>query len=360
MNIEQAFNKAWYGKSKWTYLFYPILPFVRHHTEKKRQQFLVQQQSKKFPLPIIVIGNITVGGTGKSPMVIALVSLLQQQGLKVGIVSRGYGADIKEASLVDSTSSPYLYGDEPVMLAQKTQAPLAVSPRRTEAVELLLAKHTLDVIVSDDGMQHYALDRDIEILMLDMERGIGNGELLPVGPLRESAKRAGEVDFIASVIPQTINDVEEKRQHLLEQVFQPASENITKMKAHTFIFPLFADTLINVKTGEKQPVTWLSSIEEWQVVAGIGNPERFLTTLKNNGLTNYQCHWFADHHTFTEHDFSNDAYIIMTEKDAVKCRELNIANPNLWYLSISLDLPSAFSKAFLQRLDQVKQQKHLS
>ncbi|TBR42225.1 tetraacyldisaccharide 4'-kinase [Marinomonas agarivorans] len=353
MSIEKTFNKAWYGKSKWTYIFYPLLPIVHRYVNKKRQQFLLQNR-KSISVPIVIVGNITVGGTGKSPMVIALTKLLKERGLHVGIVSRGYGAKIdktahNQASLVTADSSADLYGDEPVMLAQKTQVPLAIASQRVKAVETLLAHYPLDVIISDDGMQHYALERDIEIVMLDLDRGAGNQKLLPIGPLREPIERIKQVDFVASITPKA--DVSQCKERLLS--YFPF--DTTKIENKTFIFSLVAESIVNVKTGEKKPLTWLKSIPEWYVMAGIGNPERFLETLKLNGLQNYQTRWFPDHYSYSAMDLPDNKYVIMTEKDAVKCRDLDLSHPNLWYLNIALDLPSMFSEAILKAITEAAQ-----
>lgn len=366
MNLEKAFNKAWYDKSKWTYIFLPILPIIRHLVLKKRQSYLeksylkrsLEKSQKNTSLnttdkdcsvtPIIVVGNITVGGTGKSPMVIALASLLKRQGLKVGIVSRGYGVNASQPLFVDPTSSPSDCGDEPVMLAKRTKSPLVICQDRSAAVEHLVQNQDIDVIISDDGMQHYAMRRDIEIVMLDSERGLGNGHLLPVGPLREPASRLSEVDFVTSIIA---NSFEQKAKlSLLEKLIPKIYEKNKALADIFYPLPLYSECLLNVMTGERKELDWFSTIDEWHVIAGIGNPERFLNTLKKSGLKKYTKHWFSDHYHFQTSDFPSGGHVIMTEKDAVKCQELEISHPNLWYLSVAVRLPAEFEVTLLNKL----------
>lgn len=361
MSLEKAFNKAWYGNSGWTYIFYPLTLLVRHLVNKKRKNFLASKQAKNTSLnsspqvsvPVIVVGNISVGGTGKSPMVIALAKYLKESGYTPGIVSRGYGVEAVSPILVSSETSATIGGDEPVMLAYRTECPVVICQKRLMAAESLLEMHPeVDVIISDDGMQHYALDRDIEILMLDGKRGVGNGQLLPVGPLREPVERIKSVDLIASLVPSQ-NDVPLAEQQITNIISSSKDKNIPS----SFVMPLLAKSLINVATNEETSLEFLKQQNPWYIVAGIGNPQRFLNTLLLNGITEYDTHWFNDHHNFSKADFPDQAHVIMTEKDAVKCRELKLNNPNLWYLSIAIDLPEVFKQQLTAKLDSAVKNK---
>ncbi|GAB59980.1 tetraacyldisaccharide 4'-kinase [Rheinheimera nanhaiensis] len=245
--------------------------------------------AKKLPVPVIVVGNISVGGTGKTPFTLALCKLLQQQGYTPGIISRGYGADIKAPLLVTAGASAAEVGDEPLMLYQQTGCPVVVCPDRVAAGYFLLAQTPCDIIISDDGLQHYRLARDLEIILLDGCRGLGNGQLLPAGPLREGPWRLKTADLVVAnsqMLPQA---------HGLMQLVPG------KAKA------LCGDTE-------------LSSCAV-SLVAAIGNPARFARTAQQAGFTIGSEHYFADHHQFVAADFANiTGPVLMTEKDAVKCR----------------------------------------
>lgn len=339
MNIESCFTRAWYRKFGWTHVFQPIQPIVRYLVAKKRQNFLLGiTPSYRAPVPVVVVGNISVGGTGKSPMVIALCELLTASGLKVGIISRGHGVTLSKPEKVDAESLAEVVGDEPVMLARRTQCPMVVFPERKKAIELLLEEHILDVIISDDGMQHYALDRDIEIAMIDAQRGLGNEQLLPVGPLREPQVRLNDVDFVVSITPQQ-------------------TDSLKALNHPVRLMAITSDYLYSLD-GKRQLACETAFLErrQWHVMAGIGNPERFKRTLKDKGLNEAACtyQWFSDHHGFKASDIPNDKAVIMTEKDAVKCQALALNNSNIWYLPISLALPNDFKEAFIAKLNSIK------
>lgn len=343
MNLEKAFNDAWYGKALWPYLFYPLKPLVAHIVKRKRQQYLKNKPAiKRFNVPIILVGNITVGGTGKSPMVIALVEYLKSVGYHPGIVSRGYGVNADLPLRVMPHSSAAECGDEPVMLAKKTQSPVVICRNRVKAVELLLAEGSVDVVISDDGMQHYALERDIEILMLDAKRQLGNQQLLPIGPLREPIDRLTSVDFVASLVSQG-------------EPFPSLRHTTLSIHEKAFAMPLGVAGIYNVITGEKKAISFLKQIKHWHVMAGIGNPDRFLYTLKQHGLVDYDSHWFNDHYNYQLSDLPDNKHVIMTEKDAVKCQNLGITHSNLWCLSIAVDLPDRFKTNLSNKLTEVRQ-----
>ena len=339
MSVESLLTRSWYGRCGWTKIFRPIQPLVRKVVLKKRQTFLEHPEaSYKAPVPVIIVGNISVGGTGKSPMVVALCKLLKANGYRPGIVSRGHGAKIEMPTSVYADSVAKDVGDEPVMLARRADCPMVVFSKRDEAVKYLLATTDVNVIISDDGMQHYQLNRDIEVAMLDAKRGIGNGQLLPVGPLREPIERLKHVDFIVSVSDTT-------------------TDALDKLALPITLAPLIPTNLVSLD-GIKSLHCHRAFVDEkkWHIMAGIGNPERFVETLKQLGLQpeNSSYQWFSDHHSFAVADIPSNGAVIMTEKDAVKCQSLVLSNSNVWYLPVSLDLPECFQQAFLEKLNFIK------
>lgn len=320
-------------------MFRPLQPLIRSIVHRKRNRFLAHPDSAyQAPVPVVVVGNITVGGTGKSPMVVALCELLKEHGYRPGIVSRGHGASLLTPTHVYPDSSPGEVGDEPVMLARLTACPMVVYKKRDEAVKQLLVTSDVNIVISDDGMQHYRLNRDIEIAMLDAKRGVGNGQLLPVGPLREPVERLETVDFLVSIG---------------EHMTAPLGELMLPI----VLAPLHSSSLISLD-GHRQLDfdTAFASDIPWHIMAGIGHPERFLNTLSALGLKTQQTskQWFVDHHAYTAADIPTDGAVVMTEKDAVKCQTLDLENPNIWYLPVSLVLPDTFKQAFIKKLTLIK------
>ncbi|MEP1596005.1 MAG: tetraacyldisaccharide 4'-kinase, partial [Halieaceae bacterium] len=281
----------------------------------------------RAPVPVVVVGNITVGGTGKTPVVIALVEHLQQAGLRPGVVSRGYGASSTQfPHTVNSASTAADCGDEPLLIHLRTGCPCVVSPDRPAAVRQLLAEFPVDVVLSDDGLQHYRLYRDVEIAVLDASRGIGNGFCLPAGPLREPVARLAQVH------------------HVLKRGSDDLSDGVRYR----------AQALVNVVSNEQKALDASEGPAVVSAVAGIGQPAQFFGTLLAAGYV-VQENVFADHHAYTADDFSDlqDAFVIMTEKDAVKCRRL--VGDNTWYLKIEAELPRAVIEA-VTLLAQTQQQ----
>lgn len=276
----------------------------------------------RAPVPVIVVGNISVGGTGKTPFIIWLAELLQGQGVAVGVVSRGYRAEAKHSPYeITGDSSVEQVGDEPFLIYQRLKCPVVIGSQRAEAIQLLLARHRVDIILSDDGMQHYAMARDLEIALIDGTRGLGNGQLLPAGPLREPPQRLQAVDYIvANTAP--FDDA------VLMQL-QPG--------------------LLRNGGGEERLALSSLAGQAVHAVAGIGNPSRFFNLLKNHGLEVIE-HPKPDHHQFSEKDlqFADDLPVIVTEKDAVKCRQF--ASDKLLYLPVEAQLPEAFASDLLKRI----------
>ena len=272
------------------------------------------------PVPVLVVGNLVVGGTGKTPLVIYLVQQLQRCGFKPGVVSRGYGGEAPSYPYRVTEASPVAYcGDEPKLIQRRTQVPVVVAPKRAEAVRALLQQQACDVIVTDDGMQHYALQRDIEIEVLD-GRGYGNGFCLPLGPLREPLR---EVDF-----------------RVITQAQQAKAESMQ-------LQPLALQYLGGAELSPVPPVAG----QRVHGVAGIGHPEKFFSTLERLGYEVVR-HPFPDHHPYQVSDlvFKEALPVIMTEKDAVKCESL--ALENAWALPIAAQLHPIFFQQVEQRIRQ--------
>ncbi|KTD16660.1 tetraacyldisaccharide 4'-kinase [Legionella jordanis] len=320
-------EKLWYGQHPLRWLLWPF-SLIYKALLPLRRSYLQLFCQKNFPIPVIVVGNLTVGGVGKTPLVIALAKKLQMKGLRVGIVSRGYGAQIKQFPYeVSSGDSANRVGDEPLLMAQKTKCPVVIAPRRADAVRYLVEKRGCQVIVSDDGLQHYAMGRAIEIAVIDGIRHFGNGLCLPAGPLREGISRLKNVDFIV------VNGGEWPQAYSMEMA--PG-----KIK--------------RILTDEEIDATNIG--EPLAAVAGIGNPKRFFMTLHNLGIS-FKKYPFPDHHQFQPQELQFDEKIVvMTEKDAVKCRPF--ASDSWYYLAIEAKLSESFWEALwshpalMQRLEQ--------
>ncbi|MBW5290578.1 MAG: Tetraacyldisaccharide 4'-kinase [Candidatus Ruthia sp. Asou_11_S2] len=279
-------------------------------------------QVQKFKYPVIVVGNITVGGTGKTPIVIALAQYFKQQGRQVGIVSRGYGGAHHQGSLlVNKDTNVHLSGDEPLLIALQTELPVMVNKNRAQAVKDLINQCQVDLIISDDGLQHYKMDRDVEIAVVDGTRRFGNGFFLPAGPLRESTTRLKSVDFVI---------------------------NNASLCAGEFSTELALKMFVNVKTGEEKPLDYFKG-KYCHGVAGIGYPQRFFDALIGLSI-NLESHIFADHYAYQQSDlaFEDNHPILMTAKDCVKCRQF--ANNQMWYLQVEANLSDDFLKKLNAKL----------
>lgn len=283
----------------------------------------------RAPVPVVVVGNLTAGGNGKTPVVIWLVEQLQQRGVHVGVVSRGYGgkADRYPLLLTPETSTEQA-GDEPVLIYQRTGAPVAVSPDRCDAVNALLSQHPLQLIVTDDGLQHYRLARDKEIVVVDGVRRFGNGWWLPAGPMRERASRLKSVDAVIA--------------------------NGGAPQAGEIAMRLRPGLAVNLLTGERRAVNELDQIV---AMAGIGHPPRFFATLAECGATLKRSVALADHQALAQKDvdalLQPGETLVMTEKDAVKCRPF--AQPDWWYLPVDAELAGdAAEKLLLDLLTLVR------
>jgi tetraacyldisaccharide 4'-kinase len=282
------------------------------------------KRTRSVAVPVIVVGNVTVGGTGKTPCVIWLVNELRSRGYRVGCVSRGYGGRARRwPQLVDRGSDPVEVGDEPVLIALATGCPVAVGPDRVAAAERLLAQTRLDVLIADDGLQHRALDRVFEIAVVDGERGLGNGACLPAGPLREPAARLDRVDAVV------VNGGDWGEGSVFRARLVP--ERIVSVAAD----------------GERSLVDFRDTIVH--AVAGIGHPERFFTMLKAAKIR-LIAHAFPDHARLTPSDlaFGDDLPILMTAKDAVKCRAF--ADQRYWSVNVGLVFNGSDGDRLLRRV----------
>lgn len=278
----------------------------------------------RAPVPVVVVGNLTAGGNGKTPVVIWLVEQLRQRGVRVGVVSRGYGGKAERYPLLlDQQTTTEQAGDEPVLISQRTGAPVAVSPVRSDAVKALLAAHDLQLIVTDDGLQHYRLARDKEIVVIDGVRRFGNGWWLPAGPMRERASRLRSVDAV-------ITNGGEARAGEIPMRLQPG-------------------LAVNLKSGERRPVNALPAVV---AMAGIGHPPRFFQTLTDCGVAVEKSVALADHQALSYAQVSEfiqpGQTLVMTEKDAVKCRPF--ADDNWWYLPVDAHLAGDKPERLLQEL----------
>ncbi|MVW77040.1 tetraacyldisaccharide 4'-kinase [Pseudomonas xionganensis] len=324
MSLADGLTRAWYQGHPALLLLRPLEWLYRAVVQRRRRRFLAGEGAiYRAPVPVLVVGNITVGGTGKTPLILWLIEHCRARGLRVGVVSRGYGAEPPQLPWrVRADQSARVAGDEPLLIVQRSGVPLMIDPDRGRAVAALLATEPLDLILSDDGLQHYRLARDLELVLIDAARGLGNCRCLPAGPLREPVERLQSVD--ALLYNGALSDPQDG-----------------------YGFTLQPRTLVNLRSGERRELDHFAPGQAVHAVAGIGNPQRFFKTLE--GL-----HWRPVAHAFADHaaysaellDFSPALPVLMTEKDAVKCGAF--AADDWWYLAVDA-VPSA---AFVAWLDQ--------
>ncbi|MBI6548510.1 tetraacyldisaccharide 4'-kinase [Xenorhabdus lircayensis] len=318
-------ERIWSGRS-WSYIallplsaLYGLISGLRRLSYK-----LGLSRSWKAPVPVVVVGNLTAGGNGKTPVVIWLVEQLQQKGYRVGVVSRGYGGKSENYPLlVTDEVTTAQAGDEPVLIRRRTGAPVAVAPKRAEAIKALLAHTPVDIVITDDGLQHYALQRDYEIVVIDGVRRFGNGCWLPAGPMRELSGRLNTVNSI------------------IVNGGTPQSGELPMI--------LKGEWVVNLLTGEMRKVT---DIPNGVAMAGIGHPPRFFATLQQLGTSLQKTHAFADHQSYEKSQLlalaNSNQNLLMTEKDAVKC--FQFAQPNWWYLPVYAHLPEEEGQKVLNEI----------
>jgi tetraacyldisaccharide 4'-kinase len=321
-------NHHWY-RSSYTPLTFLLLPFsfvFRAMVSLRRAFYRFGfKKIQYFPVPIIVVGNITVGGTGKTPFVIWLVNFLRAEGYRPGIVSRGYGGNLTGTCGVRPDSDAVSVGDEAVLLARRAGCPMVVGADRVAAVKTLLATSNCNVVISDDGLQHYRLGRKIEIAIVDGNRRFGNQAMLPAGPLREPVSRLEQVDFV--IAQQQARQGEYKMQLVGKLAQRVTAADIAKPLAS------FSQTDVHA-------------------VAAIGNPEQFFSALRAEGLRLVP-HAFQDHYLYRQgdFDFGDSLPIMMTEKDAVKCTVF--ADERFWCLPVVAEVDENFSNELLKKLGEI-------
>jgi len=315
MPLTKRLERRWYQPRPPPWGLRPLAALDGWIADRRRRQ----TRPQVLPAPVIVVGNIAVGGTGKTPVVQGLVEALRAQGWRPGVVSRGYGGRGGDGPLrVTAEGDAAVTGDEPLLIHLRTGVPVMVGADRVAAARALLASGEVDVIVSDDGLQHYRLGRDVELCVVDGQRGLGNGARLPAGPLREPESRLREVDHVL------VNGGD----------WVPAAVAWSRFQLQPGV-PYRLD-------GGEAP----STLAAWRgrrvhAVAGIGNPQRFFDTLRDAGMTVVP-HAFPDHHAYDGRDLPSPdpgCPVLMTEKDAVKCRHL--PHGQLFAVPVTLALPAA-------------------
>ncbi|WP_306391161.1 tetraacyldisaccharide 4'-kinase [Telluria beijingensis] len=331
-HLESTLTRAWLRRGPLAILLLPVALLFRLLAGLRRLLFqsgLIR--SERLPVPVIVVGNIFIGGTGKTPLTIWLADSLRAAGLRPGVISRGHGGAEGAPRAVSLDADPRQVGDEPLLIATRTGCPVVVGRRRVEAGRALLQAHPdVDVLIADDGLQHYALERDVEIVLFD-GRGVGNGWLLPAGPLREPPSRRRDFTVVNApeLTPALARAVggQPWRMHLAGEVAEP------------------------LQGGRRLP---LAQLRDKRIVAaaGIGNPGRFFAMLRAAGLAVEELP-LPDHHDFLDDPFGKvDADVILiTEKDAVKCRQIDHLknDPRLWVVPVTAQLDPALAEQIVEK-----------
>ncbi len=308
MSAQSWLNKIWYGGVPPPWWMKPLSAVYAALSSMRRSAYSLHwARSTRLSCPVVVVGNLSVGGTGKTPLVCWLCGRLAESGLRPGVVTRGYGGTSRAPRLVQNSDNSDRVGDEAILLARRSRVPVATGRNRPAAAQLLIDAGC-DVIVSDDGLQHYALQRDCEIVVIDGDRRFGNGRLLPAGPLRETPARLERADAVV------VNGGDSP------------GEGALRMR-------LLATSAVAMKYGTSKPLREFSG-QPVHAVAAIGNPQRFFAMLRAVGIDVLE-HPLPDHARLGIEDisFADDLAVLMTEKDAVKCRD--IAGPHHWYVPVS-------------------------
>lgn len=321
--MSQALTRAWHGQGpRWARtLLLGLVPlsllFGALVALRRRLYRLGLLKVTRLPVPVVVVGNLSVGGAGKTPLVLALVDWLRRAGYRPGLISRGYGGAAREPMPVAADSDPALVGDEPVLLARRAACPVWVGRARGEAGRRLLARHPeVDVLLADDGLQHLALARDMEIVVVDGRRGFGNARLLPAGPLREPLARLAEADAVV------VN-----------------GGGMSGLPVPTFAMALRGSEFVNLADPARVVDAAHFAGRKLHALAGIGDPARFFERLRELGL-HIETHAFADHHPYAAADLPAGT-LLMTEKDAVKCAAF--ARPDDWFLSVDAEVEAGLN-----------------
>jgi len=324
MPIDQVFNNQYYKKSNWIYLLIPF-SFVFYGINILRN-YLYRNgllKSIKVEVPVLIIGNITLGGTGKTPLALNLISQFLNEGLNPALISRGYGGSAKDITEVLESTNVRIAGDEALLVKTKSKIPVFVGKDRASVAKILLKKYPkTSIIISDDGLQHHRLARDYEVIVVDSQRKFGNGFIFPAGPLRESRSRLNLVDAI---------------------VYKGTSNN-PKFYQMKYITKHFKNLITSKKI-------IFEGIQEKKIVAitAIGNPESFFSTLEGYNLE-FKKVIYNDHYLFNKNDFIKyaDYNIVMTEKDAIKCKKF--ATNNFWVLPLETKVDERLFRNILKKV----------
>ena len=320
----KSLQDYWYITNPFVWLLLPLswLYCVVVSVRRKLYQLNILK-SYDHEIPVVVIGNIVVGGSGKTPLLIALCEYLQARNIRVGVVSRGYGGLATGINQISKADDAERVGDEPLMIYRHTGVPVVIGRDRSAAIDYLLANNEIDIILSDDGLQHYRMCRQYEIAVIDSSRGFGNGFCLPAGPLRERKSRLKDVDLV---------------------VYNDTDGSVSGSCSYT----LQLNKCKNITDGNVRELSEFTG-KTLHAVAGIGNPGRFFDNLRDRKLTIIE-HPFADHHMYRMSDFSgwNDECILMTEKDAVKCQQLPLSDA--WSVGVTVTLSAELESRLSQDL----------
>lgn len=307
-------ERIWYGAETAPWWLRALVPIYRLVRALAGGAYAIGlRQPQRLAVPVIVVGNLSVGGTGKTPLVIALVEALRERGFHPGVVSRGYGGTARRPGLLDDRPDPAVVGDEPALIRRRTRVPVAVGRSRPLAARLLLGRG-VDVVIADDGLQNPSLERDVEICVIDGERRFGNGRLLPAGPLREPLSRLQTIDFVVC--------------------------NGGQARAGENAMHLVGDIAVALAEVASRPLASFAG-QRVHAVAGIGHPQRFFASLRAHGIEVIE-HALPDHHAIRPADlaFGDALPVLMTEKDAVKC--VSWAESCHWCVPVRAELPEAF------------------
>ena len=323
--LERAVTSAWYRGALWLWLLWPFSLLTSVVVARRRRRFLLHPPTP-LSVPVVVVGGVTVGGSGKTPVVLALVKELEARGKRVGVVSRGYGGSpSREPREVYESTSAALVGDEPALIKRKTGVPVAVCCDRVRGAEYLISHYDIDIILSDDGMQHYRLPRNLEIAIVDGRRGLGNGRLLPMGPLREPPSRLSEVDF---VLTRNSEDAEPS-----------ISYRPTGFRHHTTCQYMEIDQAVD---------KW--STQNVAAVTGLGQPEQFFDLLRSLGLS-ITAQSLRDHRPISLRMLENTEaqIVVITAKDAVKLPPA--IDERIWILEIEAVVPDSLIEGVMAVID---------
>ena len=311
-----------YKSPTWQWCLAPLVLVFACLSALRRTLFRLGLLSTyKSKLAVIVVGNITVGGNGKTPVTTALIEYFVAQGKRPAVLTRGYGGACKQfPHLIAADDPAALVGDEPAMLKSRYDIPIVVDPQRRRGMRFIEQSTDADIVICDDGLQHYALGRDIELCVMD-ERGVGNGFLLPMGPLRENLWRLRTIDMVLVNGEQALDCLSTVRDKVHHFTIKPAH-------------------FVHINSGKTLSLE--DAIDYFQdkdtlALAGIGNPQRFFNTLNAMGITPNTSKGFADHYAYNKDDLMHDGQVLMTEKDAIKCKQ--IAEDNCWFLQINAEIP---------------------